>query len=126
MFTVDASAAVQATSQDAIVDITGMSAAIRLDKGPATIKAEKGRYDMEAEKVDVIGPIMFTAADGYRLQTRDVEVDLGERRLQSRGRVDGRLPIGTFSADRMTADLPKREVTLSGRARLHINQGVLR
>lgn len=126
LFTIDASSAVQATSRDPIVDITGMSAAIRLDKGPATIKAEKGRYDMEAEKIDVIGPIMFTAADGYRLQTRDVEVDLNQRQLQSRGRVDGRMPLGRFSADRMTADLPAREVTLDGRARLHIVQGGIR
>jgi lipopolysaccharide export system protein LptC len=36
------------------------------------------------------------------------------------------MPLGRFSADRMTADLPLREVTLSGRARLHIVQGGLR
>ncbi len=125
-FTIDAASAVQATSRDPIVDITGMSAELRLDRGPATITAEKGRYDMEAERVDVVGPIMFTAADGYRLRTRDVAVDLQERRLQSRGRVDGTMPLGRFSADRMTADLPSREVTLSGRARLHIVQGGLR
>jgi lipopolysaccharide export system protein LptC len=125
-FTLDASSAVQATSRDPIVDIQGMSASIRLDNGPATLRAQKGRYDMEAEKVDVIGPILFTAADGYQLQTRDVAVDLDERRLQSRGRVDGRMPLGRFSADRMTADLPTRHVTLSGRARLHIVQGGLR
>jgi lipopolysaccharide export system protein LptC len=125
-FTIDAEAAVQATSRDPIVDITGMSASIRLDQGPATIRAEKGRYDMEAEKVDVIGPILFTAADGYRLATRDVAVQLDERRLQSRGRVDGRMPLGRFSADSMSADLPTRRVTLEGRARLHIVQGGLR
>jgi lipopolysaccharide export system protein LptC len=125
-FTIDAASAVQATSRDPVVDITGMSAELRLDRGPATITAEKGRYDMEAEQVDVVGPIMFTAADGYRLRTRDVAVDLQERRLQSRGRVDGTMPLGRFSADRMTADLPSREVTLSGRARLHIVQGGLR
>jgi lipopolysaccharide export system protein LptC len=125
-FTIDAATAVQATSRDPIVDITGMSAAIRLPKGPATIEAQKGRYDMEAEKVDVIGPILFTAADGYRLQTRDVAVDLDQRQLRSRGRVDGKMPLGRFSADRMTADLPTRRVTLDGRARLHIVQGGLR
>ncbi|HLL59921.1 MAG TPA: LPS export ABC transporter periplasmic protein LptC, partial [Allosphingosinicella sp.] len=125
-FTIDAATAVQATSRDPIVDITGMSAAIRLPKGPATIEAQKGRYDMEAEKVDVIGPILFTAADGYRLQTRDVAVDLDQRQLRSRGPVDGKMPLGRFSADRMTADLPTRRVTLDGRARLHIVQGGLR
>ena len=125
-FTIDAASAVQATSADPIVDINGMSAAIQLDKGPATIRAGKGRYDMEAERVDVIGPIIFTAADGYRLETRDVAVDLEERRLQSRGRVEGRMPLGRFSANRMVADLPSRQVTLDGAARLHIVQGGLR
>jgi lipopolysaccharide export system protein LptC len=125
-FTIDAASAVQATSQDPIVDIQTMSAAIRLDRGPATIRADKGRYDMEAQKVDVIGPILLTGADGYRLSTRDVSVDLGEQRMSSRGRVEGQIPIGRFQADRMSADLPSRQVTLSGRARLHIEQGALR
>jgi lipopolysaccharide export system protein LptC len=125
-FTIDAASAVQATSQDPVVDIQNMSAAIRLDRGPATIRADKGRYNMESQQVDVIGPILLTAADGYRLQTRDVAVDLGDRRMWSRGRVEGRIPVGRFEADRMMADLPSRQVTLSGRARLTINQGALR
>jgi lipopolysaccharide export system protein LptC len=125
-FTLDAASAVQATSQDPIVDVQSMSAAIRLDNGPATIRADKGRYDMEEQQVDVIGPILLTAADGYRLETRDVAVDLGEQRMTSRGRVEGRIPVGRFAADRMSADLPSRQVTLSGRASLHIDQGGLR
>jgi lipopolysaccharide export system protein LptC len=125
-FTLDAASAVQATSQDPIVDVQSMSAAIQLNSGPAIIRADKGRYDMEAQRVDVIGPILLTAADGYRLETSNVAVDLGDRRMWSRGRVEGTIPIGSFSADRMTADLPSREVTLTGRARLTINQGGLR
>jgi len=121
-FTVDAATAVQATSQDPVVDISDMSAAIRLERGPATIRAEKGRYDMEAQQVDVIGPLLLTAADGYRLQTRDVNVDLGERRIVSRGRVEGRIPVGTFTADRMRVDIPDRRVLLEGRVYLRIEQ----
>ena len=125
-FTIDAASAVQATSSDPIVDIMGMAARIGLESGPATIRAEKGRYDMDAEKVDVLGPILFTAADGYRLETRDVGVDLNARRLESRGRVEGRMPLGSFTADRLIADLPEKQVVLTGRARLHIKQGGLR
>jgi lipopolysaccharide export system protein LptC len=126
LFTIDAASAVQANSQDPIVDIAGMAARILLESGPASIRADKGRYDMEAEKVDVIGPILVTAADGYRLQTRDVGVDLNTRRLESRGRVEGRMPLGRFSADRLNADLPEKQVVLSGNARLRIEQGGLR
>jgi lipopolysaccharide export system protein LptC len=126
LFTIDAASAVQANSQDPIVEITGMAARILLQSGPASIRADKGRYDMEAEKVDVIGPILFTAADGYRLQTRDVGVDLNTRSLASRGRVEGRMPLGRFSADRLNADLPQKQVVLTGNARLRIEQGALR
>lgn len=125
-FTIQADNAVQATSRDPIVDIVGMAARIELGDGPATLRADRGRYDLEGETVDVIGPILFSAHDGYRLETRDVAVDLNNRTLTSRGRVDGRMKLGRFSADRMAADLPRREVVLSGRARLHIVQGAIR
>jgi lipopolysaccharide export system protein LptC len=55
-----------------------------------------------------------------------VGVDLKTRRLESRGRVEGRMPLGRFSADRMSADLPDKQVVLSGNARLRIEQGGLR
>ena len=125
-FTLDAASAVQVSLRDPVVAVTGMEARMALDSGPARIQAEQGRYDMEAETVDVIGPILFSAADGYRLETRDVTVDLNKRTMASDGRVEGRIPLGRFSADRMMVDLPSREVTLSGRARLHIEQGGLR
>jgi lipopolysaccharide export system protein LptC len=125
-FTINAASAVQATSRDPIVDVRGMSAEIRLQDGPATLKAGRGRYNMESEKVDVIGPIIFTAADGYRLETRDVAVDLNNRSLQSRGRVDGWMPLGRFTATGMVASLPEKRVVLTGRAHLHIVQGGLR
>jgi lipopolysaccharide export system protein LptC len=37
--------------------------------------------------------------------------------------VDGQMPLGSFSAGRMQADLEARTVTLEGRAHLHIVQG---
>ena len=73
-FTLDAASAVQVSSSDPVVAVTGMEARMALESGPALIEAERGRYDMEAETVDVIGPILFSAADGYRLETRDVTV----------------------------------------------------
>ena len=125
-FSIDASSAVQATSQDPIVDILGMSAEIGLESGPATLRADKGRYDIDAQKMEVIGPVLFTAADGYRLHTSDVSVDLNTQALESRGAVQGQMPLGRFSANRMEANLPQKRVVLTGRARLHINQGAIR
>ena len=76
--------------------------------------------------MNVIGPLVFTAADGYRMTTRDVNVDMRARTMQSRGRVDGQMPLGRFSAGQMHVDLPNRRVVLTGRPRLHIVQGGLR
>jgi lipopolysaccharide export system protein LptC len=76
--------------------------------------------------VQVIGPILLSAADGYRMVTHDVAVDLRGRRLASQGRVEGQMPLGRFSGGRLEADLGNRTVVLTGRPRLHIVQGAIR
>lgn len=124
-FVLEARSAVQPSSADPVVQVADMSARLQLEEGPAQITADRARFNMNDNKVAVAGPVQFQAADGYRLNTRDVNIDLRDRSLASEGRVDGRMPLGTFTADRMSADLPERRVVLEGRARLHINQGVL-
>jgi lipopolysaccharide export system protein LptC len=125
-FTLDAGSAVQATSTEPVVEIRDMGAEIRLDEGPARVTAGRATYDMATDLVDVVGAIQFTAADGYRIETRDVLFNLRERTMFSRGPVEGQLPLGRFTAGRLEVDLPERRAVLSGRARLHIVQGALR
>ncbi|MET1112310.1 MAG: LPS export ABC transporter periplasmic protein LptC [Allosphingosinicella sp.] len=125
-FSIQAAQAVQAKSSDPVVDIGGMSARIQLTEGPATITADKARYNMDTQKVDVLGPILFTAADGYRLETRDVRLDLNKHVAVSGGGVEGKTRLGSFTAQNMSVDLPQRRVVLTGRPRLHIEQGGLR
>jgi lipopolysaccharide export system protein LptC len=71
----------------------------------------------------VDGPVTFRAANGYKLDTHDATVDLKARRMESGGAVTGTLPQGSFSANKMSADLENRVVRLDGRARLHIVPG---
>lgn len=125
-FSLRAGSAVQTSSRDPVVRLNDLSAEIRLAEGPAQIHAERGRYDMNRETVAVDGPILFTAADGYRLETSNVAVDLKSRAVTGTGPVTGRMPLGVFSAGTMRADLPNRTVTLAGRARLRIVQGGVR
>jgi lipopolysaccharide export system protein LptC len=125
-FSIQAAQAVQAKSSEPVIDIGGMAARIQLNEGPATITADKARYNMDTQKVDVLGPILFTAADGYRLETRDVVLDLNKHSAVSGGGVQGRMRLGRFTAGGMTADLPQRRVVLTGRPRLHIEQGAIR
>jgi|CXWL01.1.fsa_nt_gi lipopolysaccharide export system protein LptC len=122
-FELKAGSAVQASSRDAVVKLSDLTASIALKDGPASLHADAGRYDMDREIVSVLGPVVFSSADGYRLETRDVAIGLKTRKLASGGPVDGKMPLGTFRADRIRADLGAHTVTLDGRVRLHIVQG---
>lgn len=122
-FTLKAGSAVQATSRDPVVKLSRLSAQIALVDGPANVIANRGRYDMAAEKVMIDGPVRFDGPNGYRMQTRDVGIDLKTRDVASGGAVDGTMQLGTFSADKLNADLNSRVVVLQGRARLHIKRG---
>jgi lipopolysaccharide export system protein LptC len=76
--------------------------------------------------VVVDGPIRVVGPDGYRLQTRDVTVDLDKRTMRSKGAVSGQMPLGRFQAGRLSADLDERTVRLDGGVRLKIVQGAVR
>jgi len=125
-FELRARSAVQVSSRDPVVRLNGLSARIILADGPAAIAAQRGRYDMNSDHVMIDGPIVFRAADGYRIATRDVAVDLDTRQIVSGAAVDGQMPLGRFSAGRLRADLNQRVVVLDGGARLHIVQGASR
>lgn len=122
-FLIRAGSAVQRSSSDPIVKLANLSARIQLADGPAAIAANRGRYDIERDRVAIDGPVVFKTTDGYRLMTRDVAIDMQSRTLASLGPITGRMPLGTFRADQLRADLNQRVVTLDGRARLHIVQG---
>jgi lipopolysaccharide export system protein LptC len=125
-FILSARSGVQQTSAVQVVDINDMQAQMQLDNGPARLQADRAQYLMERDHVNVIGPLLFTATGGYRMTTRDVNVDMRARTMQSRGAVDGQMPLGHFTADQMHVDMSNRRVVLTGRARLHIVQGGLR
>lgn len=125
-FSLRAGSAVQQSSKDPVVRLKNLQAEIRLADGPAMISANAGRYDMDSETVSIDGPIRFNAANGYQLTTRDVSVSLKGRTINSGGAVSGVMPLGSFSAGRISANLTDRTVVLDGRARLHIVQRAAR
>lgn len=120
-FSLTAGSAVQRSSAEPVVQIDRLAAQLGLQDGPATLTAPAGRYDMDTEKVDVRGPIAFRGPNGYSLDTSAATVDLKSRTLQSGGGVTGTVRQGNFSADRLSADLEARTVTLRGNARLRVN-----
>jgi lipopolysaccharide export system protein LptC len=125
-FSINADRAIQPTSDRPIVDIQGMRARLDLAKGPLSIVALNGSYNLDQQTIAIDGPVRVAGPDGYRLETRDVGVDLKRRNLASRGRVVGEMRLGRFEAGRMTADLGTREVVLTDKVHLNIRQGAVR
>ena len=125
-FEIVAQTAVQRSADEPIVDIRGMRAQLALQQGPLVIVANEARYNLDEQRVRVEGPVRVSGPDGYRLATRDVTVDLKERRLFTEGGASGQMELGQFQAGGLRADLDQRTVVLDGRARLKIVQGAVR
>lgn len=119
-FSVTAGKAVQRTNELRVVEMNDLSARILLKDGPAELKAGSALYDINRNTMQVAGPIDFRAADGYRMTTSDVLLNLRDQTVSGSGGVAGASPGGTFSADRIDVDLNGRVVALRGRAHLRM------
>jgi lipopolysaccharide export system protein LptC len=125
-FTVQAQRAVQPTAAAPLVNVNGMAAQLQMKEGPATVNADQGQYNIDKQQMQVQGPVHVKAANGYRLETRDVNIDLNTHKVTGSNGVEGTTNVGTFRADNMTSDIRNKSVVLTGRAHLHITQGGLR
>ena len=125
-FVIQANRAIQQKSDVPIVMIEGIMAQMGLAQGPLVINAERGNYDLDNQMVQVNGPVKVVGADGYRLETSNVQLDMKQHTLQSRGQVSGTMKLGTFEAGQMHADLGSRTVLLDHGVRLKIVQGAVR
>ncbi|NMW32472.1 LPS export ABC transporter periplasmic protein LptC [Altererythrobacter sp. RZ02] len=125
-FSLTAGEAVQRSSQEGLVRMKDLVARILLPEGPSKLAADTGQYDIDAETVDVDSEVRLTAADGYSMMARGVAVDLKARRMVGSGGIAGTIPAGTFSANRLEADLANRTLALDGNAKLRMTPGALR
>lgn len=122
-FSLTADEAVQKSSAEGLVRLDDVVARILLNDGPGQLVADGGVYSIQQEVLKVAGPLVLTAADGYRFVARGVSIDLATKRLTGSGGVEGAIPAGTFSADRLEADLEARTVALDGHAKLRMVPG---
>ncbi|BEU98975.1 LPS export ABC transporter periplasmic protein LptC [Novosphingobium olei] len=125
-FSVTAGNAVQHSARDNVVQMHDVTARVMLDNGPAILTANNGGYNFARQTIAVDGPVNFQTSDGYRMVTEGSDIDINTKRMVSRGRVEGRIPAGTFTADRISADLEERTVTLDGNARLRMEPGKMK
>ena len=124
-FTVTAGQAVQHSARVPVVEMRDFVAQLQLTDGNARVSAPSGDYHIDQDRMVAAGPVNFLAKDGYRMVTSGVAIDLKNRRAFGEGGVSGSVPTGTFSAERISADLARRSVSLDGHARLHMTQGKL-
>ena len=125
-FSLTAGEAVQRSSAEGIVRMQDLVARILLAGGPARLIAEGAAYDIDTDVVSVPGEVRLEAADGYRMMTRNVSIDLDTKQMAGRGGVSGVIPAGTFSANSLEVDLDARIIALDGNARIQMIPGKLR
>lgn len=125
-FEMTANNAIQHSAEVPIVDIKGVRAQLNHPDGPLMIGANQGRYNLDTQKIAIDGPVKVVGGDGFKLATRDVTVDLKQRRVQSTGPAAGEMRLGQFQAAQLKGDLNSRTVVLDGGARLKITQGAVR
>ncbi len=125
-FSLTAGEAVQKSSAEGVVRMQDLVARILLSGGPARLVAVGAAYDIDTDVVSVPGEVRLEAADGYRMMTRNVSIDLDTKQMAGRGGVSGVIPAGTFSANSLEVDLDARIIALDGNARIQMIPGKLR
>ena len=122
-FTLTAGSAIQHSVREPLVQMRDLVARLQLTDGPGEVAAQTGTYDINLDRVFLAGPVRFQTGNGYEMVTSTVTVDLKARRAFGSGGVWGQTPTGSFSAERVSADLSERTVALEGRAHLRMTQG---
>ncbi|MCB2048920.1 MAG: LPS export ABC transporter periplasmic protein LptC [Novosphingobium sp.] len=125
-FRVLAGNAAQISAETPVVEMVDLKAVLDMADGPARISAPDGSYNYRTEQIMVDGPVEFSAADGYRMTTNNVRIDLDKQTAFGSGGVSGSVPTGSFSAESIYADLTDRVVRLEGNARLRMVPGKLK
>lgn len=122
-FVISALGAVQRTSAVPIVELSRMKAVLANGAdGPATVTAPSGRYNLDTDLLTIAGPVQLDSAAGYTVDAPSVLVSLAKRTVEADGKVTGTLPMGSFSANRLRADVQGKVLVLDGGAHLRIKR----
>lgn len=121
-FVIRAGGAVQRSSAVPIVEMSNLAATLQMDDGPANVTAPSGRYDMDRDRLNIAGPVRVDGEAGYTLDSQDVTVSLIDRTVRTDLPVTGTIPLGSFRADRLRADISGKQLVLEGRVHLRINR----
>ncbi len=119
-FTIHAAGAVQRSSTVPVIELNALTAEVQLASGPAEVTAPGGRYEIDHDLLVVAGPVRMHSANGYSLDGDDIRVSLLDHGVATDRPVSGTLPLGSFRANALRADIDGKRVMLSGGTHLHI------
>lgn len=88
--------------------------------------ASDASFSLQEQIMTTPGELEFSDTSGLSIVGRGVSADFRKKMITATGPVHGRTHAGTFSGNRLKADLNTRIVTLTGNARLHIDQNAIR
>ena len=122
-FEIRALGAVQRSSAVPIVELSTLVADLHTVEGLSRVTAPGGRYEMDHDLLIISGPVKLDSAAGYTLNGADVHVSLVDRTVTTDLPVTGTLPLGTFRANNLRANISGSRVQLGGGTHLHIVPG---
>ncbi|MFQ3595440.1 MAG: LPS export ABC transporter periplasmic protein LptC [Sphingomonadaceae bacterium] len=120
-FAITAASAVQKSSSVPVVMLTDLAARIERADGPSRFTAPRGQFFLEKDLLALSGPIIAEGAGGYRIDGERLEVDIARNLVSSDAPVTGQLPMGSFSADTLEADIDGRRVVLQGSVKMRLH-----
>lgn len=88
--------------------------------------ASDASFSLQEQIMTTPGELEFSDTSGLSIVGRGVSADFRKKMITATGPVHGRTHVGTFSGNRLKVDLNTRIVTLTGNARLHIDQNAIR
>ena len=119
-FIIRAAGAVQRSSAVPVIELDALTADVRLADGPAQVTAPGGRYEIDHDLLVVRGPVVMHSANGYSANADSVRVSMVDRTVITDRPVSGTVPLGTYRAGSLRADLDGKRVMLGGGTHFHI------
>lgn len=88
--------------------------------------ANNASFSLQQQIMTSPGELEFSDTSGLNIIARGVSANFRQELITASGPVRGWTKVGTFSGDRLKVDIKGRIVTLSGNARLRIDQNAIR
>ncbi len=103
------------------VELETLAADMALDSGSwVVVAAERGTYRVDAKALDLSGSVRLFHDSGHEFLTDEAKLDLDERVVSGRSRIEGHGPLGELEAEGYRLSDEGNVIRLDGAARMVI------